>query len=201
MGNRRAGNGPRLSVLRAGHPFPIDPATVAGCLDPCVEEDLLFQDTWTRVIAGQAPQVPARIAPVTGHVAESVAAILLAGIGFHLFWHLTGPGRHGVDLLMLDPAGGTAVAWEVKGTLRRRGFPRLSRRDVSQMSPDWLDRHDGTGMSEWGLAAQDVLGGFVVVSFAQMVMWVGVTADYASIKPIRDEEQLRDLSWLGHDRG
>jgi hypothetical protein len=68
------------------------------------------------------------------------------------------------------------------------------------MSPDWLDRHDGTGMSEWGLNAADVLGGFVVVSFAQMLMRVGVTSDYASITPIRDEEQLRDLSWVGHDR-
>ena len=79
--------------------------------------------------------------------------------------------------------------------MRRKGFPRLSRRDVAQMSPDWLDRHDGMGMSEWGLTAADVLGGFVVVSFARMLMWIGVTSDYASIAAIGDEEQLNDLSW------
>lgn len=200
MSDSPVGRRLRLSDLRAAQPFPIEPATVAGCLDlKKSDDDNLFHRTWTRVLAGESYRVPPRIAPVTGHVAESVAAVKLADVGFTLFWQLTGPGRHGVDLLMLDPAGATAVAWEVKGTLRRNGFPRLSRRDVEQMSPDWLDRHDGMGMSEWGLNAADVLGGFVVLSFARMLMWVGVTSDYASITPIRAEEELLDLSWAWHD--
>lgn len=188
-----------LAPLRSGHAFPIDDATVTNCLQPDRGEDQDFYRSWTAVRSGQPQRIPAHIAPVTGHVAESVASVILSELGFHLFWHLTGPGHHGVDLLMLDPAASTAVAWEVKGTLRARGFPRLSVRDVAQMSSSWLDSDDGTGMSEWDLDSSDVLGGFVVVSFARMTMWVGVTADYERISAIGAPEALQDLSWVWHD--
>lgn len=186
----------RLSDLRSAQPFAVDASSVDDCLDITNEQDQSFREAWTGVMAGDRVSLSSRIAPVTGHVAESVAAVILCEVGFHLFWHLTGPGRHGVDLLMLDPAGRTAVAWEVKGTLRRSGFPRLSRRERVQMSPEWLDSNDGTGMSEWGLRADDVIGGFVVLSFARMLMWVGVTANHGSITPIVAEEELLDLSWV-----
>jgi hypothetical protein len=40
---------------------------------------------------------------VTGHVAESVVEVLPAGLGDDLRWHFTGPGRHGVDLVVPCP--------------------------------------------------------------------------------------------------
>jgi hypothetical protein len=38
---------------------------------------------------------------VTGHVAESVVEIVLESLGWTPVWHFLGPGRHGVDLLLL----------------------------------------------------------------------------------------------------
>jgi hypothetical protein len=60
--------------------------------------------------------------------------MLLVDPGFHPIWHFTGHGRHGVDLVVLTPAADAVVAIEVKATLRPGHVPRLSRRDVEQMS-------------------------------------------------------------------
>ena len=61
---------------------------------------------------------------------------------------LDGPGRHGVDLLMLSPAADHVLAIEVKGTLRTGRLPRLSRRATLQMSAAWVDKRDNPGMAE-----------------------------------------------------
>jgi hypothetical protein len=95
---------------------------------------------------------------VTGHVAESVVELLLAEVGYQLLWHFTGPGRHGVDLIVLCPAGERVVAVEVKGTLRPQYWPRLSRRELLQMSGAWVDKADNPGMANWELRSDDVYG-------------------------------------------
>lgn len=84
------------------------------------------------------------IAGVTGHVAESVAELLLGEIGWRVLWHFVGPGRHGIDLLFLAP-GDVVVAVKVKGTLVGGRVPGLSRRELAQMSAAWIDKADNPG--------------------------------------------------------
>jgi hypothetical protein len=57
-----------------------------------------------------------------------VVELLLADFGSQVLWHFTGPGPSRVDLIVLCPAAGRVVVVEVKGTLRPRYWPRLSRR-------------------------------------------------------------------------
>jgi hypothetical protein len=65
--------------------------------------------------------------------------------------------------------GDVVVAIEVKGTLVRRRVPRLSGRELTQMSAAWVDKADNPGMAELGLQSGDVYGGVVVVNFADMI--------------------------------
>lgn len=52
---------------------------------------------------------------VVGEGAESVADLVLADLGYSVFWHITEPGVHGVDLLSPDEC---VLAVEVKSMLR-----------------------------------------------------------------------------------
>lgn len=184
-----------LSALRHSIRIPFTDETVESCLNPRDARDVAFLEAWRATTAG--PQrLGAALSPVTGHVAESVAATRLVAMGHQLIWQLTGPGTHGVDLLMLDPSQRNVVAWEVKGTLRRMGMPRLSGRELRQMGRSWMNKRDNPGMVEWGLAAEDVLGGVVVVQFPQRVLRIGMTADYETLTPIETMHQLDDLSWV-----
>ena len=76
-----------------------------------------------------------------------------ADLGYQLLWHFTGPCRHGADLIVLCPSGERVVAVEVKGTLRARYWPRLSRRELVQMSGAWIDKTDDPEMASWACAA------------------------------------------------
>ena len=118
------------------------------------------------------------LAGVTGHVAESVTELRFDGWGHSMLWHFEGPGRHGIDLLALDPAGERVLAIEVKGTLRSRRWPRLSRRTLTQMSADWVDKHDNSGMQNWELVSENVYGAVVLINFADRLFRVGMTADF-----------------------
>jgi hypothetical protein len=42
---------------------------------------------------------------VIGEVAEAVAEVCLVEVGYHLVAEVGGAGRHGVDAIVLDPAG------------------------------------------------------------------------------------------------
>jgi hypothetical protein len=170
---------------------------VAGCLDPDQATDRLFARAWSDSLAAlPAPERRGALAGVTGHVAESVVEVLLAELGYQLLWHFTGPGRHGVDLIVLCPSGERVVAVEVKGTLRANYWPRLSRRELVQMSGAWVDKADNPGMANWELHSQDVYGAVVLVNFAAMAYRAAVTADFSRLQPIRDLGQLADLGWL-----
>jgi hypothetical protein len=88
------------------------------------------------------------------------------------------------------------VAVEVKGTLRPRYWPRLSRRVLIQMSGAWVDKLDNPGMANWELRSDDIYGAVVLVNFAAMAYRAAFTADFRQLQPVRDLEQLGDLGWL-----
>jgi hypothetical protein len=132
----------------------------------------------------------------TGHIAESLVAVILAELGYSLVWQLTGPGHHGVDLIELAPDGERLVAVEVKGTLRARRWPRLSGRELRQMSAGWLDKADNPGMKEWGLESADLCGAVIAVNFAEMAMRAGITFDFETMQPVKDLGELADPGLL-----
>jgi hypothetical protein len=118
--------------------LPLASAMVEGCLDLDQVADRVFARAWRESLTALSPaERRGALAGVTGHVAESVVELLLADLGYQLLWHFTGPGRHGVDLIVLCPSMERVVAVEVKGTLRPRYWPRLSRRELVQMSGAW----------------------------------------------------------------
>jgi hypothetical protein len=135
----------------------------------------------------------------TGHIAESVAELLLDELGYHVIWHFKGPsaGGHGIDLLEFNPDTEHLVAVEVKGTLQPKQWPRMSRGDIEQFTAAWLSKQDNPGMIEWGLADADVLGIVVLINFAEHAWKAAVTDDFKSFAPVGTAEDLRDLAWLG----
>jgi hypothetical protein len=75
-------------------------------------------------------------------------------------------------------------------------FTRLSRRDVEQMSAEWLNNVDNPGMRELELAHKDLYGAVVLINFADPTFRVAMTADFVRLHPVRSDEQLSDPSWL-----
>ena len=132
----------------------------------------------------------------TGHVAESVAEIVLADRAWTPVWHFVGPGGHGVDLLMLGPGAERMFAIEVKGTLRPGRWPSLTRRPLTQMDVEWLDKADNPAMGEWGVTSGDVYGAIVLVNFADLLFKLALSRDFSNWQPIERLEQLERLDWL-----
>ena len=132
----------------------------------------------------------------TGHVAESVVEIILERCGWVPVWHFVGPGRHGVDLLMLGPGEERLFAIEVKGTLRPGHWPRLRRSGFTQMDLGWLDKADNPGMTDWGVRSGDVYGATALINFADLAVRVALTADFELWRSIERLEQLEQLDWL-----
>lgn len=133
---------------------------------------------------------------VTGHVAESVIEIVFADIGWVPVWHFVGPGRHGVDLLMLGPGAERMFAVEVKGTLRPRRWPRLRRAEIAQMDAAWLEKVDNPAMQEWGVRGDDVYGAVVIVNFHELAYKVVLTREFERWRPVVDVAQLDELDWV-----
>jgi hypothetical protein len=182
--------------LRFATSFRLDDAHVETCVMDA-PADRQFARAW-RDGLGAIPrdQRLGALAGVTGHIAESVVELLLDEWGYAMLWHFANVGRHGIDLLALDPASDLVVAFEVKGTLRSGVWPRLSRRALLQMSAAWIDKADNPGMANWDLQTEDVYGGMVAVNFADMAYRVALTNDFELLQPIRTLDQLSDLSWL-----
>jgi hypothetical protein len=79
---------------------------VLGCLDEASPVDELFRKAWSHSLRALTAREKAAIAPITGHVAESVAQLILQDeLGYKVVWLLEGPGTRGVDLIVLSPAG------------------------------------------------------------------------------------------------
>jgi hypothetical protein len=186
------------AALRQSSAFCLDTVVVQECLDPASARDRLFARGWRSGPASLTRAERCAVAGVTGHIAESVIEVLLDRLGWRVLWHFTGPGRHGVDLVFLTPDD-KVVAVEVKGTLTAGRIPRLSRREMTQMSAEWVDKADNPGMAEFGLRSADVYGAVAVVNFADLNWRVALTADFLALLPVIDIGQLTNLNWLSQD--
>jgi hypothetical protein len=90
-----------------------------------------------------------------------------------------------VDLVFLAPDD-AVVAVEVKGTVVPGRIPRLSRRDLTQMSAAWVDKSGNPGMVELGLQSQDVYGGVVAINFADQTWRAALPSDFVNLCPVND---------------
>jgi hypothetical protein len=185
----------RSVVLRQASAFGLDAALVEACLDLACAKDCLFARGWRSGPASLTRAERCAVAGVTGHIAESVTEVLLDHLDWRVLWHFTGPGRHGVDLIFLAPDD-KVVAVEVKGTLTAGHIPQLSRREITQMSTEWVDKADNPGMAELGLRSADVYGAVAVINFADMTWRVALTADFSVLSPVIHLGQLTRLSWF-----
>lgn len=184
-----------LKVLAQSAALRIDENVVAGCIDLSVSRDATFDRGWRLGPASLTRAERCAVAGVTGHVAESVTELLLDALDWRVLWHFTGPGRHGVDLVFLAPDD-SVVAVEVKGTLVAGRVPRLSGRDLAQMSAAWVNKADNPGMAGLGLGSADVLGGIVAINFADLIWRAALTSDFVQLHSITSVEALADLAWL-----
>jgi hypothetical protein len=182
--------------LRDAVPLPISRATVEICLDPAVPGDQLFRAAWMGSLGDSPARRWGALPGITGHLAESVVELMLVDRGFVAIAHHPGPGRHGVDLLMLHLEAEMLFAVEVKGTLVPGRVPRLTRGDVQQMSGAWVDKPDNPAMTNWGLDSQDVYGALVAVNFADLTLRVAFTADFVAFSAVRSDAWLRTPAWL-----
>ena len=124
--------------------FPIHRDMVAGCIDPESAKDAIFIRAWQSGPTSLTRSERCAVAGVTGHIAESVAELLLDVLGWRVLWHFAGPGPHGIDLAFLSPDQKVVVI-DVKGTVVPGRIPRLSRRELAQMSTGWIDKADNPG--------------------------------------------------------
>lgn len=185
----------RTSALRESTAFPVDRGVVESCLDSSSTADALFVRGWHSGPSSLSRAERCAVAGVTGHVAESVAELLLDHEQWQVIWHFPGPGWHGIDLAFLTPDS-KVIAVEVKGTLVAGRIPRLSHREVTQMSAEWVDKGGNTGMTDLGLQSSDVYGALVAINFADMTWRMAMTADFCTLHPVTERHQLTGLGWL-----
>ena len=183
--------------LQSAAPFALDARVVELCLRADDPIDAVFAEAF-RSSLDTIPRASRHgaLAGVTGHVAESVIEVILSEHGYQPIWHFEGPRRHGIDLAMLSPALDRVIVFEVKGTLRPRRLPGLSRRELRQMSTAWMDKKDNPGMASLELESADVYGGMAIIQFAERTYRVGLTNDFETLHPLTSHDQLVDLTWL-----
>lgn len=178
------------TAVRRAKALNIPRHLVLGCLDLTDINDQRFNDAWGNGIDALEPHQRGGALPgVTGHVAESVAEIVLSDSGYHPMWHFTGPDRSAFDLLMLSPNADHVVAVGVKGTLCAGRVPRVSPQAVEQMGAAWFDE---TGTAHWGLQSTPVYGAVVAVNLGDMTLRAALSTDFERWRPVRS------LSELGH---
>ncbi|MGI8730599.1 MAG: hypothetical protein ACR2LK_11525 [Solirubrobacteraceae bacterium] len=112
-------------VLRDAPTIGLERSAVEQCLllddEP---RDVMFHIAWTSSLDALARRDRVGgLAGATGHIAESIVEMLLVDAGCQPVWHFTGPGRHGVDLLMLSPR--SIACWRSRS--RARCAPESSR--------------------------------------------------------------------------
>lgn len=185
-----------MNPLRAAAAFEIDSDLVENRLDRTKPRDEQFFQCWQASHAIPVQRIPNGLAGTSGHVAESVVECWLADFGLIPIADQDGPGRHGVDLLMLDPEVETVLAIEVKGTLRAGRLPWLTKRELTQMSPAWLDQKDNPAMAEFGVDSADVYGAVIAINFAEMRIRAALTQDFVEFKPAMRLSHISSTDWL-----
>lgn len=186
---------PLRTALRHATTFPLDVGLIDSCLNLNDASDALFararRDGLATISRSQRGPLPR----VTGEVAESVAELLLDRLGYTLFWQITTPGIHGVDLLLIAPDQ-RVLALEVKGTLRPGTIPRATPSRLRQMSRAWLSDPANPGMAEWSLDADDLYAGVMVVGLVTDDYRVAVSGDFERYASVTDLSELFSLAWL-----
>lgn len=184
-----------ITAMRAAPAHALDPETVESHLLPDREADELCARAWRDGLSSlPLNERRGRLPGATGHIAESVVETIRVSLGYIPLWHFAS-GGHGVDLLLVTPEFDAVLTVEVKETLRLGRWPRLRRADLDQ-TPAWLEESDNPGMKEWNLASADVIGGVLLVNFADQLVKAGVTGDFRTVRPVERLEDLVDLSWL-----
>jgi hypothetical protein len=197
-------------ALRQATSFALDPGVVADHHSAAFGRDLVKRDQPTeaeRQFLRAATHGLAAIArsdrdpslnATTGHVAESITETLLADSGWTIVEQQPGDvsAGHGIDLGALSPDMESLFVIEVKGSLSAARWPQLTRRDITQFSPAWLDKPDQPGMNSLGVGATDVYGLVVTIQFGLGLWRAAATADFLSVTPIHVLDQLDDVSWL-----
>ncbi|WP_030527728.1 hypothetical protein [Phycicoccus jejuensis] len=140
----------------------------------------------------------ASVVPVLGNVAEAIVEMELVERGWQPVYDDVegfsfGPG---IDLLMLDPPLERLVAVEVKSTIQRGRWPRLSRGGSKQLTAQWLDDGANVGMAQWEIGSEDVYLLVAQVRLRERVWRCCIAADPTRALPVTDEAQLKDLRWL-----
>ena len=186
---------PLRTALRYATAFPLDAGSIDSCLNLDDASDALFARARRNGLATIERSYRGPLPRVTGEVAESAAELLLDGIGYTLFWQITTPGIHGVDLLLLAPDQ-RVLALEVKGTLRPGTIPRVTPSRLRQMSRAWLSDPANPGMAEWSLDADDLYGGVMVVDLASDVYRIALSGDFERYAPVTELSELSLLAWL-----
>ena len=184
-------------ALREASAFAVSKRVVRSCVKPSKPADALFERArFHGLNSVDRRQRSGHLARVIGDVAESVAEIVLDEQGYNLFWQITTPGIHGVDLLFLSPDE-SVLALEVKGTLRRGTIPRLTPSRLRQMSREWLNDRANPAMAEWSLQADDLYAGVMLVDLASPLYKVALSANFEHYSPVADLTQLASLRALG----
>ena len=167
-----------------------------SCVKPSKPADALFERARTQGLHTIDPdQRSGHLARVIGEVAEAVAEIVLAEHGYNLFWQITTPGVHGVDLLFLSPDD-SVLALEVKGTLRRGTIPRLTPSRLRQMSREWLNDPTNPAMAEWSLQADDLYAGVMLVDLASPFYRLALSSNFEHYASVLEPAELASLRLL-----
>lgn len=182
MSNSARAAAASTASLRAAHPFHIADADIAALLGHD-KRDALFVRGWEEGSKRLTRRERSAVAGVTGHIAESAAEEVLTKRGWYPLWHFATTGGHCVDLVMLSPDE-KIVAVEVKGTVVAGRIPRRSRRELGQMSSEWIDKPDNPGIANVGVESADVYGAVMVVNFADRQWRVALTADFVGFRPV-----------------
>lgn len=186
---------PLRRALRAATPFPLEQGEIRKCLTEAPRDELLRHALEVGLVGLKPQERRGSLWRAVGEVAEAVAEIVLDEAGYSVFWHISEPGAHGVDLLFLSPDE-QVLALEVKGTLRPGAVPRLTPSRLRQMSREWLNDPKNPAMQEWELEADDLFTAVMVIDLARSAYRVALSADFERFHPVAKRAELLSLRWL-----
>ena len=189
-----------MAAIRAATPQALPEELVESCIDSGQERAMASEALFRRAFRGSLAAIPKNertggLSSVTGHIAESVAAVLLAELGLIPLEQMIAPfsAGHGIDLAFVTSTLDRIVVVEVKGTLRTGPWPRLTRSELEQFSPEWLDKPDNPGMADLGVTSSDVSGLVLMVHFARREWKCAVTGDFRAGSPVHAAAQIDAL--------